>query len=289
MDLVTIVKARLEHAQRALVSANSASVEGRIVVMMHQLGVADCHINEANLALGDPSFEIDAASFALLQSSFEKASLKFHDVRGKIVDIGCRNAVLNSLRSAESASDPYDVRLDLAYAGFALRFLKDDDLAARIKSAETAFYDKHVGSYLASALHCAEKGDVSGMEKHLDSALTNGFLEDVYEKVRNISKLGYKNALFDCIETAKKLSLMDGDVRSSVEQMENNVLNARLYAKRLGRTVEKILNELRLAGYKNALNVAVGKSETASGEEQQVYLDLALYCSAKIKEIPTSD
>lgn len=290
MDLVTIIRARLEHAQKALISANSASVEGSIIMMIHQLGIADVHINEARLALGDPFYVIDDESLAVLQSSFEKASFKVQDAKDKIVVIGCRNAVLNSLRNAESASDPFDVRWDLSYARHALRFLKDDDLADKIKAAEAALYDKHVGSYLSSALHSAEKADVPEMVTHLNSAIFSGFLEDISDKVRNISKLGYKNALYDCIEKAKKLSLMDSDdIHSAVEQMENDILNARLYAKHLGKTVEKVLNEIRLAGYKNALAIAVGKSESLEGKEQQKYIELGLYCSAKIKDIPTSD
>lgn len=286
MDLVTIVRARLEHAQKALISANSASGEGSIIMMMHQLGIADVHINEARLALGDPSYVIDDDTLAVLQSSFEKASFKVQDAKGKIFDIGCRNAVMNSLRKAESAPDPYDSRLDLAYAHFSSGFLKDDPLSSKIKSAEIAYYDKHVGSYLASALRFAEKADVAEMEKQLDIAMTNGFLEDIFEKVHNVSKLGYKNALFDSIEKAKKFSQMDSDdVSVAVEQMENNVLNARLYAKRLGKTVEKVLSEISLSGYKNALNFAVGKSESTDGEEQQKYIELGKYCSAKIKDM----
>ena len=286
MNLVTIIRARLEHAQKALISANSASVEGCIIVMMHQLGIADVHINEARLALGDPFLVIDDGTFAVLQSSFEKASFKVQDAKDKIVAIGCRNAVLNSLRNAESASDPFDVRWDLAYARHALHYLKDDVLADKVKTAEAALYDKHVGSYLSSALRSAEKADVPEMVTHLNSAIFSGFLEDISDKVRNISKLGYKNALYGCIEKAKKLSLMDsGDIHSAVEQMENDILNARLYAKHLGKTVEKVLNEVRLTGYKNALTIAVGKSESLEGEEQQKYIDLGLYCSSKIKEI----
>ncbi len=286
MDLVELVKARLEYAQRALISANAASAEGRVVMMMHQLGVSDCHINEAGIALGDPSFEVDDKVYSSLQSSFERASQKLNDARAKILEIGCRNAVFNSLNDAKSSADPYELRFSLSYARFASRFLDDADLSARIKSAEVVFQEKYVASYLASALRSAEKGRVAEMEADLDSAMLNGFLEDISDKVRSISRFGYKNALYSCIENARKSSLIDSeDVHSAVEQMENNVLNARLYAKRIGRTVEKVLSGIRLSGYKNALTIAVGKSESSEGKEQQRYIELGLYCSAKVKEL----
>ena len=289
-NLVGIVRSALKEARTCLMDANECSQNGTVIAMVHKIGTADFYVQLARKYINDQTCDVDDGTLEVLESSFEKIASDIQKGRDKFIEIGCRNAVHQCLHDAEACADALLVRESLSYANFALGMLKGaDDLVRGVRKAEENYYETYVAVFLTSALDFAGKGNIAGMEDRLEIALTNGFLSDVSDKARNISRLGYRNALMGSVQKAKQLSLMETeDLKGAIDEMDAHIANAGRYAKKLGKNAENVLGKLRLSGYRAAFDAVVGKSENADEEKLSEYVDFAAYCLQKINAVQLS-